>query len=502
MAKRLVLVTGAVIYLVSFLIGLVIYFNVEGSFPLTSRYFWAYTGLPALWLLAHLAAGVLLLRKPDRAVPLVLLIEVAFLAWAVTGAVCFWQTFNLILLAELLRAALTGLAIYWLWWPLEVDRPRWIAGAGAGLLLAVTWTLTLQPIDSGSTPLLTGPGVPKVWQRPPVASDRSSPIWKIGLPLANDGQAVVHSSLPAAEVRFGGAMVSVYPLPRFPRLSLDGLWATRLNAVGMGFHRGTNQTTWADDGVQYAYVRYNTPRHVQSRLAGSEALNLVASKPMSADLYARVDPDRNAMDLVAVTYLRTPIYASSSLLFEIMIQPCTSHRVVIPGLLDTRITGSDGAEATDPWLVNLQADGAAVYRCSRDLKPRSEEARADTFPGWLAVEDVAPGKTLVVRFPDWQTQALRDVSPAAGSPIAANHLLIRTVPSTAKAADGTPWPTALSIEVAVAATDVGSGAPPVLLNQGTYVNRMCMQFVPTGSDYEAAVAAMKPWPLPDWTADK
>lgn len=502
MAKRMVLIIGAVVYLVSFLIGLVIFFKVEGSFPLSSRYFWAYTALPALGLLVHLAAGVLLLRQPDRAVPLVLLIEVAFLAWAVTGAVYFWLTFNLILMAELLRAAVAGLAIYWLWWPLKVDRPRLIAGAGAGLLLAVTWTLTWLPVDSGSTPLLTGPGVPKVWQRPPVTTDRSSRIWKVGLPLAAGGQVVVRSSNPVAEVRFEGAMVSVYPLPRFPRLSLDGLWTTRLNAVGMGFHYGTNQMTWADDGVQYAYVRYNTPKHVQSRLAASAALDLVASQPMSSDLYARVDPDRNALGLVAVTYLRTPIYASRSSLFEIVIQPCASHRVIVPGLLDTRITGDGGAEATDPWLINLQADGAVLYRCSQGLRPRGERARADIFPGWLAVEDVAPGKTLVVRFPDWQTQALRDVSPAAGSPIAANHLLIRTVPSTARAADGTLWPTALSIKAAVAATDVGAGAPPVRLNQGTYLNRMCLQFVPTGSDYEAVAAAMTPWPLPDWAADK
>ena len=500
MLRRSLLITGAVLYLATFIVGTYVYFQVEGSFPIDSRYFWAMTALPAVILLAHLAAGVLLLWKPDRAAAAAVAMEMLFLAVAVAGACVFWVTFRWMLLAAVARAAFTGLAMYALWWPVRKDRPAVLAAAGLSLLLAVAWVLTLRPCEEGGRPLVTGSGVLTVWDRPAVSTKADDRIWSSGLPLDGGARVMVRSSPPGVEIHLGKSVVLVSPLMGLKRISMDGFFATRFNQVSMLFNAGSSGVGWSDGAGQCTYMRYGAPLQSQSRVAEESAIKMFGRGVMAGDFYARVDPQGNAVDLVGLTYLREPVYVGASSFFTISTQPLAAERVLVPRL--GQFQPSDGRSIDrDPRAVNLQPGSAALYRVQEGLRPPLEEvARAETFDDYIVLEYPEGERAVVIYMPDWRRQALLATSPGAGSPVSANHLLMCAVPL--RDPSGGRVAESLYIEASGVTAEVGRGLPAVRMGAGTYVNRMAIRLVPKGTNYAKVVAGIQLWELPEWAREE
>lgn len=500
MLRRSLLIAGAVLYLATFIVGTYVYFNVEGSFPISTRYFWGFTALPAVILLAHLASGVLLLWKGDRAAPAAVAMEVLFLAVAVAGACVFWVTFRWVLLAAVARIAFTALAMYVLWWPLRKNRLAVMGAAGLGLLLAVVWVLTLRPYEEGGQPLVTGPGVLTVWNRPAVSTDSDARVWSSGLDLSGGAKVVVRSTPPLVEIHLGKTAVVVSPLVGLKSISMDGFFATRLNRVSLFFNVGGNAIDWGDGASRCTYVRCSAPLQAQSRLAEGAALEMLAGGVMAADFYARVDAKADAIDIVGLTYLRNPLYVGGTSLFTISVQPLGGQTVLVPRL--GQFQPNEGRVIDrHPRVVNLQPGSAALYRVQEELRPPLEELSwGGTFDDYIVLEGLEGDKALIIYLPDWRRQALLALSPSAGRGISANYLSMESRQLREPTSGGIME--SVHIEGSTVTAEVGRSSPAVRMGAGTYVNRMAIRLVPKGADYAKVVAGIQLWELPEWAHEE
>jgi len=495
MLKRSVLIALAVIYLATFLIGTYVYFTVEGSFSLGSRYFWAFTGLPAFVLLMHLAAGTLLLWRRDQAAPAALAVELFFLAAALVGAGLFWVTFRWILMLALVRAVLTGVAIYLVWWPpVRKDRPALIAGAGVGLILAVSWMMSLRPDPVGASPMITAPVAITLWERPPTAAaETDSRLWNKneGLPLDGGAKVSIQSTPPCVMLHVGKSTVVIEPLLRLRSISTDGFAATKLNRLNMAFYSQAGAQDWIQEstGLRCAYVRCPPPPPVGSRIADSAAASLANKGVMAADFYTRVDPKNNEVGIVGLTYLRLPLYVNDSSLFVITAQPRANHSVFLPSF-------PNASPAADKMMVvNFQQSGARLYLAEAELDtPVVEQAQVQTFDDYFVIENLDGDQAVIVLAPDLRRQAYLAVSPGGGEPLACNLLAIgeTVLPQNDPSRDVK----ALLVRGSVASAALGGQASVIRMKEGTYVNRMTLRVVKNKSNYADVAAQMRVAALP------
>ena len=500
MLKRILLIAGAALYLLSFAVGLVLYFMVEGSFSIGSRYFWAYTGLPPLILALHLAAGVLLLWKPERAAPAAIAVELLFFVASLVGLMLFWSTFRWVALVAVARAAVCGVAIYYLWAPFSLGR-AWIAvGAAVSLALGILWPWTLvPPPEAACAPAMAAGGPIEVW--PMTADSKSGDVgaWAKGLPLAGGGRVTVISSPPSLNLELGPARATVCPVTVLQGISLDRFWPTRLNRVGLAFLSASHSQVWSAGTATYLSLRYGTAERFCSRFARSEVSRCFLDEPVTAEFYVRADKEGGGVDAVVLTHVRQPLYVRVASFFELAVLPYGGQVVRLPGLGDLAFGRSPGGSGfdTSARLTNVQPGQVALYAADSGLKgPFKELARTQRFADALVIEEFAGDRALLIYFPDWRAQALRQVSPATGEPLCANELSLRLQPPPVGSSMPEGQAAVLSVRAAVASTAAGRGGPVIAMKPGTYVNRLALRVVPKQDDYTATIQSIQLWPLP------
>ncbi len=498
MNRRAPSIAGLVLYLLSFLIGFVLWLKAEGGFPVTSRYWWAQGALPIPVLLLHLAAGVLLFRKAQHALLVVVATESMMLALMVSGLCLFWATFLWLAPVFLLRLGAVVMILYGLGISLSDDRRLPAAAAVLGLALGVAWPLTMQPPSEGAHPLLKSGEAGRVWRRAPDADESAIEEWARGLKLDGGAQVRLKTSPTDLSLRVEDTLLLFRPLMWLRETSTDGFWVTKLNGSGMAFVAPDRAVGWSRGTVHYAYVLFKSPQRVQSRVARPEADRVFGSAPVGAELYVRCDPQKGEVDAVTLTHLKRPLLVHRTSLFELRIHPYTGQRVSLPRLGDVTLpTMSDASEPRSDraWLANLQPGGAVLYEAAgEDLCPLREAARAEGFADGLRFHGQPGEPDVLVYCPDWSTQANRHLSPSAGSALAANELSFLLVrPRGPAAREPASSPAFLRIRASVATTGPGWGTPVVRMAPGTYVNRIAVRFVPESADYRDAVEAIKLW---------
>lgn len=493
MTKRIMVWSWVALYLLTFLAGTILFFMTEGSFPIASRYFWAYTGLPALALLVHLVAAAVLLRKWERGAPAAIAVEVFWAVAALLGLIFFAATFRWIALGALLRASFGGVVLYYLWGPFSRDRALVVAGAAVGLLLGILWPIALQaPSDGAVAMISSGDEAPVVWPSSGAKSYTGQQVLKF-----YDGQASVQNSPPAIDLEMGKSLMRILPMFVFPSVSVDGAWSTKLNTIGLRFGRPSSSSTWQDDRYRYVHLHYQVMERMASRLVRSLAYEKFRDGVITGDLYLRIDRQGEGLDLVALTHCSREIYAYRAMLFTMILQPYEGQKILLPPIAKALSWPSDLSGGVPRQLLNLQPDRAALYRADRGNRgPFTELGQAERFADHLVVQSFVPGRSLLVYFPDWQGQALKRLSPAAGDPLCANELFFELNPLEPAETRETDHLNYLTIGAAIAGADSGAGRPVVRIKQGTYVNRMSIRLVPDGSDTDEVIGAIDLWQPP------
>ncbi|NIA20634.1 MAG: hypothetical protein GWP05_01415 [Anaerolineaceae bacterium] len=493
MAKRIMIWSCVALYLLTFLAGTILLFMTEGSFPIASRYFWAYTGLPALALLVHLVAAAVLLWKWERGAPAAIAVETFWVAAALLGLIFFTATFRWIALVVLLRASFGGVILYYLWGPFSRDRALVVAGAAVGLLLGILWPIALQAPSDGAVPIISSDNKALiVWPSSGAKSYTGKQVLKF-----YDGQASVQDSPPAIDLEMGKSLMRILPMFAFPSVSVDGAWSTTLNTIGLKFRRPSSSSTWQDDRYRYVHLHYQVMERVASRLVRSLAYEKFRDGVITGDLYLRIDRQGEGIDLVALTHCGREIYAYRTMLFTMIFQPYEGQKILLPPVAKALSWPSDLSGDVPRQLLNLQPDRAVLYKADRGNQgPFTELGRAERFADHMVVQSFAPGRSLLVYFPDWQGQALRRLSPAAGAPLCANELffdLDALEPAETRATSRLKY---LTIGATIAGADSGAGRPVVRIKKGTYVNRMSIRLVPDGSDTDQVIGAIDLWQPP------
>ena len=490
MAKRILVWLWVALYLLTFLAGTILFFMTEGSFSPASRYFWSYTGLPAIILLVHLAAAGLLAWNRQRGAAAAIAVEVFWLVAAVVGLIFFVATFRWIVLAAVLRVSVGGVILSYLWGPFRRDRGLIAVGAALGLLLGILWPITLQPQGDGAVPLVSSGGKELlVWPR-----SGAKPYTEKKALKFHGGQVIVQDSPPVVDLQMGQSVIRISPMFAFPSISVDGAWSTTLNTIVLGFRSSSNATTWQDDRYQYIYSHYQILERTASRLARSLAYGEFRDGMITGDLYVRVDRKGEGFDLVVLTHCDREIYVYRAALFTLILQPYAGQKIILPPIAEALSWRPDSSGGVPRRLLNLQPGRAVLYNADQGNRgPFTELAQAEQFADHLVVENFGEGRSLLVYFPDWQGQALKCVSPAAGEPFCANELYFDLVPLEAGMAQQAGRPNYLSVAAVIAGTDSGAGRPVVRMAGGTYVNRMAIRLVPDGVAPHDVIRSIDLW---------
>jgi hypothetical protein len=505
--RHVLKIAATVLYLLTCLALLLGFFMTAGHFSPASRFFWAYLALPPLVLLLYLAALVLLWWKQDRAAPAVVAAEVFFLVLAVTAASCFFITFRWLILAALLRALVAGLSINYLWGRLQRDRLLALIAAGVGLGLGLAWPLLLEPQDSCAEPAIAkAPFLEPVWSHSGPAADLPTP--RADFDLGQRGQLTVAGNAgapPVVQLTFGGTTFNLSPLLTVPQASLDGAWTTPLNSVGLALALPTRTVTWDSGSHRYVLFHYDQVSHIASRLVRIDAQKRANESTMCGDLYLNVDAQAGAIDLVALTGLRHPLWVHDTRFFSLDVRPAPGQKILLP--LGRELLPWDWAHGARQFL-NLQDSQAVLYQTGPEMtRPLTELARATGFAGYLVIESADGKLAALIYFPDWNTQALRLVSPAAGEPVQANALTFEPQAGPTGETDSSAKPgreAGLLIVASVADTTVGRGrsffglreSPVVGLSDGTFLNRLAIRIVPAKSDYAKLIKDIPLWQPP------
>jgi len=501
-------IAATVLYLLTCLALLAGFYITEGHFSPASRFFWAYLAMPLLVLLLHLAALVLLWKNLDRAAPAVLAAEVFFLILALTAAGSFFITFRWLIMVAVLRALVAGLSIHYLWGRLQRDRLLTLVGAGLGLILGLVWPLLLNPLPVSATPsIAAAPFLLPVWPRSGPATEL--PNSRADFDLGERGQLFVSGkpgAPPVVQLTFGGSSFKLNPLMAVLQTSLDGAWATTVNSVGLAFAAPTKAVAWDNGSHRYVQFHYEQIDCFASRLVRVDAQKLFSQTVLNGDLYLNVDAQSGAIDLVALTGLLRPLWVGDALFFSLAVAPAAGQKLLLP--LGQDLHAWDWAPAHRPWrFLNLQDDTAVLYQTTgQELsRPFTEVARAAGFADYLVIESSDGKLAALIYFPDWNKQALRQVSPAAGRPVQANALTFEPFYGTAATGETKAAAEAgLNINASVADTIIGGGrklcglheTPVVGLGAGTYVNRLAIRIVPAKSDYAKLVKEIVLWTPP------
>ena len=491
MAKRILVWLWVALYLLTFLAGTILFFMTEGSFSPASRYFWAYTGLPVVVLLLHLAAAAVLVWKWQRASAAAIAVEVFWLVAALVGLVFFVATFRWIVLAAVLRASVGGVILYYLWGPFRRDRRLIAIGAALGLLLGILWPITLQPRGDGAVPMISSGGKElQVWPR-----RGAKPYGEKKRLKFYGGQVFVEDSPPAVNLQMGQSLLRISPMFAFPSISVDGAWSTKLNTIGLGLRSSSNATAWQDNRYQYVYSHYQILERAVSRLAGSYAYRQFPDGTITGDLYVRVDRKGQGIDLVALTHCDREVLVYRAMLFALILQPYDGQKIILPPITESLSWAPDASGGVPRRSLNLQPDRAVLYQADQGNQgPFTELAQAKRFADHLVIENFAEGRSLLIYFPDWQGQALKSISPAAGEPFCANELCFDVVPlEKGQAVGGRNY---LLVTAVIAGTDSGAGRPVVRMAGGTYVNRMAIRLMPSGAVADDLIRSIDLWQPP------
>ena len=338
----------------------------------------------------------------------------------------------------------------------------------------------------------SGDKVPVVWPSSGAKSYTEKQILKF-----YDGQASVQNSPPAIDLEMGKSLMRILPMSAFPSTSVDGTWSTTLNTIGLRFRQPSSSSTWQDDRFQYVHLHYQVMERVASRLVRSLAYGKFHDGVITGDLYLRIDRQGQGIDLVALTHCDREIYAYRAVLFTMILQPYDGQKIFLPPIAEALSWPSDLSGGVPRQLLNLQPDRAALYRADRaNQGPFTELGQAERFADHVVVQSFVPGRSLLVYFPDWQGQALKRLSPAAGAPLCANELFFELDSLDLAETRETGHLKYLTIGAAIAGADSGAGRPVVRIKQGTYLNRMSIRLVPDGSDTDQAIEAIDLWQPP------
>ncbi len=505
-------IAATFVYLLTCLALLVGFYLTESHFSPASRFFWAYLALPLVVLLLHLAALVQIWRNTDRAAPAVLAAEVFFLILSLTAAYCFFLTFRWLILIAVLRALIAGWSISYLWGRLQRDRLPALVAAGLALILGVVWPLLLKPLPVSAVPTIAAaPFLLPVWPRSGPTAEL--PNAQADFDLGERGRLSVSGksgAQPVVQLTFGGSSFNLNPLLAIFRSSLDGAWATPLNSVGLIFTAPTKAVTWNSGSHRYVEFHYDRAEGFASRLVRVDAQKRLSSATMCGDLYLNVDAQAGAIDLVALTGVLHPFWVRETRFLALAVPPAPGQKLLLP--LGPEFHAWDWSPARTTWrFLNLQDDQAVLYQTADEelSRPFTELARAPGFADYLVLESADGKLAALIYFPDWNQQALRMVSPAAGQPVRANALAFAPLhaPTAAGETDATTTPgkdAGLLLTVSVADATVGGGrtlgglheSPVVGLGAGTYLNRIAIRIVPAKSDYAKLVKDITLWAPP------
>jgi hypothetical protein len=428
-----------------------------------------------------------------------------------------------------------GLSINYLWGRFQRDRLPALVAAALALSLAIAWPLLLQPRPDAATPTIaTVPFLLPVWPRSGPASEL--PNSRVDFDLGERGQFRVSDkpgAPPVVQLTFGGSSFKINPLPSIFQASLDGAWATPLNSVSLLFSAPDKAVTWDTGSHRYVQFHYDQVNGLASRFVRLDLPTLLGNSAMCGDLYLNVDPKAGAIDLVALTGLPQALWVRNARFFTLAVAPASGQKLLlqmgstVPWDSPVAIAGKalpGGGNDLLGWVkmdkesrrfLNLQDDQAVLYQTAGPemSRPFTElarsPARAPGFADYLVLESADGKLAALIYFPDWNKQALRLVSPAAGQPVQANALTFE--PYYASAATGEPdantktsGEAGLLLAASVADTTIGGGrslcglheSPVVGLGAGTYLNRIAIRIVPAKSDYAKLVKDIVLWTPP------